>query len=669
MSPATETTDATKTLVLRLAREIEQLADGDTPAEEFFRRFLEKLVAAVAAPAAAVWLVEQGRLQLCCDLRLKTTGLLDTPEVQQFHQRLLAEVAANGEARAVHTDDESGVTFPRRHLMIVAAIRAGGRCRGVVEIIQRPDVPAAARAGYLQFVEQMTGFASLYFERRQAAAPAAVPARIEEELARLGLQLQRSLNLTEVAAVAANDGRLFVGCDRICVIVRRGKKYQLIAASGQDAVHHRANLVKAMIRLAREVIPSSVPVKYDGSMDNFPPQVKEPLGDLIHESNARLVYAVPLREPIPLVAPEAQESRPPEPGRAFGCLILEQFQQSEPSRRLVERLDWLTSYTAAAMHNALQYQSVFLMPLWSRLGRAREWLRGRRLIKSLLLLSGVALILGILVYVPVDFRIEANGRLMPEVRRQIFVPSDGEVVEVLVASGARVQAGQLLVRLRNTELQSEIIATESQREEKRKQQSALLAERDEAIRTPSSERSNRIDGELAKANAELQSLERRLRILAERSQRLNVTSPIDGVVSTFEVDQLLKYRPVRRGEVLLEVMDDTGPWQLELAVDEHRTGHLFRARQEHTDPLAVEYLLLTDPERTHQARLKDVGTRIVTSEDNVPVVEVLAALTEDQAVSPRIGAEVRARVYCGRKSLGYAMFGDLIEFIQKYLWL
>lgn len=668
MAPATESTDATKTLVIRLAREIETLAAGDLPAEEFFRRFLEKLVAAVAAPAAVVWLLDQGRLQPCCDLRFKTTGLQDVTEVQQFHQRLLAEVAANGEARVVHTDDEPGVPFPRRHLLIVAAIRAGGKCRGVVEIVQRPDVPAAARAGYLQFVEQMTGFASLYFERRQA--PAAAPAgRTDEDLARLGLQLQRSLTLQEVAAVAANDGRLFVGCDRVSVVIRRGQKTQVVAASGQESIHHRANLVKSMIRLSREVIKSGVAIKYDGSMDAFAPQVKEPLGDFVHESNARLVYIVPLRPPMPLVAPESKDHRPPEPGRAFGCLVLEQFQHSEPSRRLLDRLDWLTTYSAAALYNARQYQSVFLMPLWTKLGRTREWLQGRRLIKSLILLTLVAVVAAVLVYVPVDFRVEGTGRLMPAARRQVFVPYDGEVVEVLVASGARVHAGDLLVRLRNTELQSEIVAVESQREEKRKLQSALLAERDEAIKTPSGERGNRIDGELAKANAELSGLERKLQILEERSRRLNVTSPIDGVISTFEVDQLLRYRPVRRGEVLMEVVDDTGPWQLELTVAEHRTGHLFRAQQEHSNPLPVEYLLLTAPERTHQARLHEVGTRIVTSEDNTSVVEVLASLTEDQAVSPRIGAEVRARIYCGRKSLGYALFGDVVEFVQKYLWL
>jgi hypothetical protein len=33
----------------------------------------------------------------------------------------------------------------------------------------------------------------------------------------------------------------------------------------------------------------------------------------------------------------------------------------------------------------------------------------------------------------------------------------------------------------------------------------------------------------------------------------------------------------------------------------------------------------------------------------------------------RIGAEVRAKISCSDRSLGYVLFGDVIEFIQKRL--
>jgi hypothetical protein len=312
---------------------------------------------------------------------------------------------------------------------------------------------------------------------------------------------------------------------------------------------------------------------------------------------------------------------------------------------------------------------VFLMPLWQALGHAADWLHGRKLLKTLAAMAILVLVACLLVILKMDLRIEGDGRLMPVLCREVFVPCDGEVVDVLVSSGQRVTAGQLLVKLRNNELHARLIATESQCEEKRRLILALQAERDEAIRSPASERSHRVEGELARTAAELRGLDLQLQVLRDRERQLNVTSPITGVVSTFEVDQLLRHRPVRRGEILLEVMDDTGPWQLELNVAEHRTGHLLRANSETAGPLPIEFLLVTSPERTYRASLKEIGTRIVTAEDNRPVVEVLASLDDSASLTRRIGAEVRAKLHCGRSSIGYVLFGDVIEFIQKYFWL
>ena len=35
----------------------------------------------------------------------------------------------------------------------------------------------------------------------------------------------------------------------------------------------------------------------------------------------------------------------------------------------------------------------------------------------------------------------------------------------------------------------------------------------------------------------------------------------------------------------------------------------------------------------------------------------------------RIGAEVTAKIHCGQRSLGYVLFGDVVEFVQRYFWL
>jgi hypothetical protein len=56
------------------------------------------------------------------------------------------------------------------------------------------------------------------------------------------------------------------------------------------------------------------------------------------------------------------------------------------------------------------------------------------------------------------------------------------------------------------------------------------------------------------------------------------------------------------------------------------------------------------------------------SEEQGTIVEVFAGIDPDELPQRRIGAEVTAKINCGRRSLGYALFGDVIEFLQRKLW-
>ena len=62
----------------------------------------------------------------------------------------------------------------------------------------------------------------------------------------------------------------------------------------------------------------------------------------------------------------------------------------------------------------------------------------------------------------------------------------------------------------------------------------------------------------------------------------------------------------------------------------------------------------------------------MTAEEDGSVLEARASLADrdtlDLTQVNTIGAEVRARIGCGKSSLGDVLFGDVIEFIQKYLW-
>ena len=133
---------------------------------------------------------------------------------------------------------------------------------------------------------------------------------------------------------------------------------------------------------------------------------------------------------------------------------------------------------------------------------------------------------------------------------------------------------------------------------------------------------------------------------------------------------MLRKRPVKYGDLLLEIMDDKGAWRLEVDVPENRIGHILEAQKDlNTDSLLVKYMLATDTESDYYGTLESLSNRSVSSEAEGLVVPVYVSLKDPAPRTPTIGAEAKAKIYCGKRSLGYVMFGDVIEAIRKFVWL
>ena len=81
--------------------------------------------------------------------------------------------------------------------------------------------------------------------------------------------------------------------------------------------------------------------------------------------------------------------------------------------------------------------------------------------------------------------------------------------------------------------------------------------------------------------------------------------------------------------------------------------------------------MATKTEATYDGKLQLVGTRSEKSDELGSVVEVYADIDANSLPKQnrRIGAEVRAKISCGQRSLGYVLFGDVVEFVRQRLWL
>ena len=254
--------------------------------------------------------------------------------------------------------------------------------------------------------------------------------------------------------------------------------------------------------------------------------------------------------------------------------MIEQTSDSRPRPQLEERGTLLAEHVGSVLAHARRQDRILFLRMWQTLGHGLEWFHGRKLAKTLAILGTAAAVVAALCLVPWEYRVVGKGKLMPIRRRAIFAPENGEVIRINVHDREKVHKGQLLLLLRNEQLQAELNENESKLLQALQQATSFTGEEEAANRDGDKKAALQAASGRSKSRLEAEGLTRILKIQRERVESLKVTSPIEGTVAAFQLEQLLQNRPVQQGELLLEVMDETGPWRLELEVEGSRMGHV-----------------------------------------------------------------------------------------------
>src|SRR3954449_9228210 len=108
---------------------------------------------------------------------------------------------------------------------------------------------------------------------------------------------------------------------------------------------------------------------------------------------------------IPLREPKQVESTSPSSGgqvgveelthtgKIIGALVIEQIESDIPRDILAPRLDLVYEHSARALSNAIDHNSLFLMPLWRAIGKSRVIVEARLLPRTVLITSTILLLL------------------------------------------------------------------------------------------------------------------------------------------------------------------------------------------------------------------------------------------------------------------------------------
>jgi multidrug resistance efflux pump len=326
------------------------------------------------------------------------------------------------------------------------------------------------------------------------------------------------------------------------------------------------------------------------------------------------------------------------------------------------------THSATALANSLEYEGLFLMPLWRTLGKATKLFRGRTLPKTLFVITAVAAAIAFLCLYPAEFKLEGDGRLRPKDRHNVWAEVDGEVEEVLVEHDDPVTKGQVLVVQKSRDLEKQIAELEGQLQKDLADLRGTSSELDYDSQLTEVEKSQK-ESHINQLNASIASLERQLKLLNEKKKLLEVRSPSNGRVVTWNVvERLGNGRPVDRGEQLLEIADPTSDWELEVMMPESRMGHIANADAASDDKLPVTFFLALNPKEQLQGKVEKIeNSAEVRGEDGNTV---LVRVSFDQkrlrevVADPKIGATATAKIHCGKRAIGYVWLHDLVDFVR-----
>ncbi len=609
---------------------------GRTPVatSEYYGQVLGELADILEAHSVAAWSIREESVSLLFD----TQGDSDRDRIAAF----VEPVGRLETDRTVIVPPGVGGRWPNatEFARCIACVSVAPALRLALDV----RLPAAAQRGenIADVVAAVAAVIVEFHRGRQLTRMFSVSVE-RDRVAGLCQTLHSTLDRRRIALDLANDGATALRLDRVNVLLADASGFRLESATAVQELNRRANASRAIEQLVSDLHQQSVSLPWTSA-----DQTHEAARMYLQESGATRVRVEPLG---------------PKPGSwegACGAVVLESF-GTEPLNPDFDGVAEVCRHAATALANAAAFEAHGLsgrLLRWRSLAQSR---RARTIASSIV---GVVLALTL---IPADLDLEAHGQVQPKRRRSVYAPADGIITKVAVSNAVKVAEGETLAVMRNPELDleeqrvlGEIATTDARLK-------SVRASRGDPDRRGSNSSSA---GQLAADEEELKqsiaSLNRQLEIVNRRVAELTLRSPLAGQVVRWDLIRSLESRPVRQGQLLMQVVDPTGPWEIELRIPDRHVRHVLAAQAaaKEANGLPVRFLFRMSPKTTYSARLDTVNLATDLDQDGELSTFAKVTLNPKEIPELRLGSSVIAKLDCGRRSLGYVWLRELLEFLQ-----
>lgn len=257
----------------------------------------------------------------------------------------------------------------------------------------------------------------------------------------------------------------------------------------------------------------------------------------------------------------------------------------------------------------------------------------------------IAVILSILIamIIPIPYRVPADCRIQPVMRRTVAAPFENRLYRSYVKPGDEVEAGQIMAELDGREIRVNLAEAIAAR-------SAAVKKRDNAMVLDD-------PATLQMAQLEADRLALEVERLQYRSDNLIIRSPIEGVVLTGNLERS-EGVPVTTGQKLYEVAP-LEEMLMEISIPETEVRHVEQGAK-------VFLRLDSDSIKKWESSLGSVHPISEISDGGNVFVAEASLQNEDDILRP--GMKGSVRIEAGNKPIGWILFHGLWEYLRLKVW-
>jgi hypothetical protein len=416
--------------------------------------------------------------------------------------------------------------------------------------------------------------------------------------------------------------------------------------------------------------------------DSLPPNVLKALDEYLAESTSKLLVCLPLRDER-----ETNKKRPPRT-----AIMMEAFEPTASPEQMVARLEVVGKHATTALFNATEYRRIPFRFVWFPIAKLQDGLGGKAKAITLSVMVALAVLLVCMIVVPYPLKMEAKGQIWPIQRPYIFPPVDCKIVSFpqSLKTGGRVGKGQVLVTILAPDFAQETANLYAEIESLKLQLDAAKSQM--AIRPPGAQQQQlklkivELDGQLKGKSGLLKNMRDLYDVDPQNPGILYIRSPIAGVMLTPDFKDkiganLKKTMPILRLGGYDPKNNKTSEWEVELKIQQRYVGHVLSAysRLKPGEDLDVDILLASEATRRYHGKLarnKISPEAMPNRDDNNESEPVTIAwvrlsgkdIPEDYQLQPDnlvAGLDVRTRIRCGNRPMGYSLFYGVFEFLYE----